>query len=49
VLLAVFADIHANWEAFSACLDVARVRGAEQIILLGDTLDMAPIRNGRSM
>jgi diadenosine tetraphosphatase ApaH/serine/threonine PP2A family protein phosphatase len=36
VLLALFADIHANRQAFSACLDVARVRGAEQIICLGD-------------
>jgi predicted phosphodiesterase len=36
VLLAVFADIHANRQAFSACLNVARARGAEQIICLGD-------------
>jgi diadenosine tetraphosphatase ApaH/serine/threonine PP2A family protein phosphatase len=36
VLLAVFADIHANRQAFSACLEVARARGAEQIICLGD-------------
>jgi predicted phosphodiesterase len=36
VLLALFADIHANRQAFSACLDVARARGAEQIIFLGD-------------
>lgn len=34
--LAVFADIHANRQAFSACLDSARARGAEQIICLGD-------------
>jgi diadenosine tetraphosphatase ApaH/serine/threonine PP2A family protein phosphatase len=36
VLLAVFADIHANRQAFSACLDLARARGAERMILLGD-------------
>jgi diadenosine tetraphosphatase ApaH/serine/threonine PP2A family protein phosphatase len=36
VLLAVFADIHANRQAFSACLTSARARGAERIILLGD-------------
>jgi len=36
VLLAVFADIHANRQAFSACLDFARGRGAERMICLGD-------------
>jgi diadenosine tetraphosphatase ApaH/serine/threonine PP2A family protein phosphatase len=36
VLLAVFADIHANRQAFTACLDFARARGAERMILLGD-------------
>jgi diadenosine tetraphosphatase ApaH/serine/threonine PP2A family protein phosphatase len=36
VLLAVFADIHANRQAFAACLDYARTRGAEQFICLGD-------------
>ncbi len=36
VLLAVFADIHANRQAFSACLDFARARGAQRMILLGD-------------
>ena len=34
--LAIFADIHANRQAFSACLDFARARGAERIICLGD-------------
>src|SRR3954447_14148142 len=34
--LAIFADIHANRQAFSACLDAARVRGAERLICLGD-------------
>jgi diadenosine tetraphosphatase ApaH/serine/threonine PP2A family protein phosphatase len=36
VLLAIFADIHANRQAFSACLEVARARGAERTIFLGD-------------
>ena len=36
--LAVFADIHANRQAFSACLDVARARGAERIVCLGDVV-----------
>jgi diadenosine tetraphosphatase ApaH/serine/threonine PP2A family protein phosphatase len=36
VLFAVFADIHANRQAFSACLDFARARGAERMICLGD-------------
>ena len=36
MLLAVFADIHANRQAFGACLDAARAKGAERIILLGD-------------
>jgi diadenosine tetraphosphatase ApaH/serine/threonine PP2A family protein phosphatase len=36
VLLALFADIHANRQAFSACLDFARARGAQRIICLGD-------------
>src|SRR5437899_12931005 len=36
VRLAIFADIHANRQAFSACLDFARARGAERVICLGD-------------
>ena len=36
MLLAVFTDIHANRQAFSACLDFARARGAERTICLGD-------------
>ena len=36
MLLAVFADIHANRQAFDACLKAARAKGAERIILLGD-------------
>jgi diadenosine tetraphosphatase ApaH/serine/threonine PP2A family protein phosphatase len=36
VLLALFADIHANRQALSACLEVAQARGAERMICLGD-------------
>ena len=36
MLLAIFADIHANRQAFAACLDAARARGAERMIFLGD-------------
>jgi diadenosine tetraphosphatase ApaH/serine/threonine PP2A family protein phosphatase len=36
VLLAIFADIHANRQAFAACLDYARAQGAERMIFLGD-------------
>ena len=36
MLLAVFADIHANRQAFGACLDYARAHGAERIVCLGD-------------
>lgn len=34
--LAIFADIHANRQAFAACLQAARARGAERIVCLGD-------------
>jgi diadenosine tetraphosphatase ApaH/serine/threonine PP2A family protein phosphatase len=36
VLLALFADIHANQQAFDACLEAARARGAERMVCLGD-------------
>ena len=36
MLLALFADIHANRQAFTACLDFARAHGAERFICLGD-------------
>jgi diadenosine tetraphosphatase ApaH/serine/threonine PP2A family protein phosphatase len=36
VLLALFADIHANRPAFAACLEAARARGTERFILIGD-------------
>ncbi|MGH6817452.1 MAG: metallophosphoesterase family protein [Methylovirgula sp.] len=37
-LLAVFADIHANREAFDACYTAARAQGAERFALLGDLI-----------
>lgn len=36
MLIAAFADIHANRQAFTACLDHARSCGAQRIYLLGD-------------
>jgi diadenosine tetraphosphatase ApaH/serine/threonine PP2A family protein phosphatase len=36
VRLAFFADIHANRQAFGACLEAARANGAERFICLGD-------------
>jgi diadenosine tetraphosphatase ApaH/serine/threonine PP2A family protein phosphatase len=33
---ALFADIHANRQAFAACLDDARASGARRFVLLGD-------------
>jgi diadenosine tetraphosphatase ApaH/serine/threonine PP2A family protein phosphatase len=36
VLLGVFTDIHANRQAFTACLEAARSRGVERMICLGD-------------
>jgi diadenosine tetraphosphatase ApaH/serine/threonine PP2A family protein phosphatase len=36
VLIALFADIHANRQAFAACLAQAREAGAERFVLLGD-------------
>ncbi len=36
MLIAIFADIHANRQAFSACLAQARDFGAERNVLLGD-------------
>lgn len=34
--IALFADIHANRQAFEACLAQARACGADQLVLLGD-------------
>ena len=36
MLIALFADIHANKQAFSACLEQAREHGAKRFVLLGD-------------
>ncbi|MDF3809905.1 metallophosphoesterase family protein [Rhodopseudomonas sp. BAL398] len=36
MLIGLFADIHANQPAFSACLAKARAQGAERFVLLGD-------------
>lgn len=36
MLIAFFADIHANRQAFEACLTRARGLGAERFVLLGD-------------
>jgi len=36
MLIAMFADIHANQQAFSACLTQARDFGAQRTVLLGD-------------
>ncbi|HXD44398.1 MAG TPA: metallophosphoesterase family protein [Pseudolabrys sp.] len=36
MLIALFADIHANRQAFSACIDEARANGARRFALLGD-------------
>jgi diadenosine tetraphosphatase ApaH/serine/threonine PP2A family protein phosphatase len=36
MLIALLADIHANRQAFAACLDAARAQGAERFVLLGD-------------
>jgi diadenosine tetraphosphatase ApaH/serine/threonine PP2A family protein phosphatase len=36
MLLALFADIHANRQAFAACLDLAQSHGAKRMIFLGD-------------
>jgi diadenosine tetraphosphatase ApaH/serine/threonine PP2A family protein phosphatase len=36
VLIAIFADIHANRQAFEACLTQARDQGAQRFVLLGD-------------
>jgi diadenosine tetraphosphatase ApaH/serine/threonine PP2A family protein phosphatase len=36
VLIALFADIHANRQAFEACLEHAHAQGAQRSVLLGD-------------
>ena len=36
MLIALMADLHANREAFAACLDHAEREGAERLVFLGD-------------
>jgi len=36
VLIAIFPDIHANRQAFEACLEHARAQGAQRFVFLGD-------------
>ena len=36
MLTAIFSDIHANRQAFEACLAAARAKAVERIVLLGD-------------
>lgn len=42
MLIALFADIHANREALTACLDDARSQGAESFVFLGDLVGYGP-------
>lgn len=42
MLTAIMADIHANREAFEACLRHAREAGAQDYILLGDIVGYGP-------
>ena len=44
MLLAVLSDIHANRQAFDACLKAARARGAERMVLLGESHLRAAVR-----
>ncbi|MBI3306365.1 MAG: metallophosphoesterase family protein [Candidatus Omnitrophica bacterium] len=38
MLLAIFSDIHANWEALQTAVEYARSRGVQKFAVLGDTL-----------
>ncbi len=38
MLIALMADLHANREAFAACLGHAEREGAERLVFLGDTV-----------
>lgn len=40
--IAILSDIHANREAFEACLEAARAAGAERFVLLGDIVGYGP-------
>ena len=42
MLIALFADIHANREALNACLADAARKGAEQYVFLGDLVGYGP-------
>lgn len=40
--IALFADIHANREAFAACLDDAELAGVDAFVFLGDLVGYGP-------
>ena len=42
MLTALLADIHANREAFDACIADARRAGAERYVFLGDLVGYGP-------
>jgi predicted phosphodiesterase len=42
VLIAILSDIHANREAFEACLDAVSRDGADRLVLLGDIVGYGP-------
>jgi len=42
MLIALFADVHANREALTACLADARREGAEEFVFLGDLVGYGP-------
>lgn len=42
MLIALFADIHANREALEACLDDAKYENAESYVFLGDLVGYGP-------
>lgn len=42
MLVALMTDIHANREAFEACLDDAAARGVERYVFLGDYVGYGP-------
>jgi diadenosine tetraphosphatase ApaH/serine/threonine PP2A family protein phosphatase len=42
MLIALFADVHANREALAACLEDARREGAEEFVFLGDLVGYGP-------
>ncbi len=42
MLIALFADVHANREALTACLDDARSQGADSFVFLGDIVGYGP-------